>query len=113
MTRRPILLVLVLQLALVVATPTFWMIDILQAEAYTQVFSEPIEDGNAPVSDDDPEPQNALIAPTHSLASALGFSASEVCLPLVTTDRVARFARCLLPPAPFLEVPTSPPLAVV
>lgn len=113
MPKRPLLLALVLQLALFVATPTFWMIDIQQAEAYTQVFSAPVEDGDAPVSDDDPEPQNALVAPGHSLGAAVGLSAAEVCLPSVSGDKTARLSRCVLPPEPFREVPTSPPLAVV
>lgn len=128
--RLPLLLLVVFALFM----PSFWMIDIMQAQGAlrdpdpTQLTlrfdesrskHETVEDVDvesileqaalAPVDEvDEPDGVMSVFAPAFGPGSAM--AALEVRLPALTAGELHRITRCVLPPDPFREVPTTPPL---
>lgn len=128
--RAPLLLLIIFSLFM----PSFWMIDIMQAQGAlrdpdpTQLTlrfdesrskQETLEDADvdalleqaafAPVDEiDEPDGVMTVLAPAFGPGSAI--AALEVRLPALTAGELHRITRCVLPPDPFREVPTTPPL---
>lgn len=134
MRARALQLPLVLLVAFAVFMPAFWMIDIMQAQGAlrdpdpteltlrfdeSRSKQESLDDADidtvlataafAPVDEvDEPDAVVALVAPMWAPGSAI--VAPEIRMPALTSEELRRLTRCVLPPEPFREVPTTPPL---
>lgn len=137
MRSRSSLIPLVLLVAFALFMPSFWMIDIMQAQGAlrdpdpteltlrfdeSRSKQETLDDADvdevlataafAPGDEvDEPDGVVSAFAPAFGQGSAM--AAHEIRLPALSGGDRLRLSRCVLPPAPFLEVPTTPPLIAV